>query len=120
MAAMVGAVVSSTMRARKPSATNSNTLCGRVAAVCAAAGETSASVAKIDVAKVDMTKIGMTKTGMTKIGMTKAGMTKTGIVNVDLAEIDRAKPATRTYRCIPLSPKLIALCRGQLGFAEAA
>jgi hypothetical protein len=110
MAAMVGAVVSSTMRARKPSATNSNTLCGRVAAVCAAAGETSASVAKIDVAKIDMTKIGMTKTGMTK----------TDIVNVDLAEIDRAKPATRTYRCIPLSPKLIALCRGQLGFAEAA
>jgi hypothetical protein len=103
MAAMVGAVVSSTMRARKPSATNSNTLCGRVAAVCAAAGETSASVAKIDVAKVDKTKI---------------GMTKTDIVNVDLAEID--KPATRTYRCIPLSPKLIALCRGQLGFAEAA
>jgi hypothetical protein len=112
---MVGAVVSSTMRARKPSATNSNTLCGRVAAVCAAAGETSASVAKIDVAKIDMTKI-----GMTKIGMTKIGMTKTDIVNVDLAEIDRAKPATRTYRCIPLSPKLIALCRGQLGFAEAA
>jgi hypothetical protein len=112
---MVGAVVSSTMRARKPSATNSNTLCGRVAAVCAAAGETSASVAKIDVAKVDMTKI-----GMTKIDMTKIGMTKTDIVNVDLAEIDRAKPATRTYRCIPLSPKLIALCRGQLGFAEAA
>jgi hypothetical protein len=110
MAAMVGAVVSSTVRARKPSATNSNTLCGRVAAVCAAAGETSASVAKIDVAKIDMTKIGMTKTGMTK----------TDIVNVDLAEIDRAKPATRTYRCIPLSPKLIALCRGQLGFAEAA
>jgi hypothetical protein len=105
MAAMVGAVVSSTVRARKPSATNSNTLCGRVAAVCAAAGETSASVAKIDVAKVDKTKI---------------GMTKTDIVNVDLAEIDRAKPATRTYRCIPLSPKLIALCRGQLGFAEAA
>src|SRR6516165_11859597 len=85
MAAMVGAVVSSTMRARKPSATNSNTLCGRVAAVCAAAGETSASVAKIDVAKIDMTKI-----GMTKIGMTKIGMTKTDIVNVDLAEIDRA------------------------------
>jgi hypothetical protein len=110
MAAMVGAVVSSTMRARKPSATNSNTLCGRVAAVCAAAGETSASVAKIDVAKIDMTKI----------GMTKIGMTKTDIVNVDLAEIDRAKPATRTYQCIPLSPKLIALCRSQLGFAEAA
>jgi hypothetical protein len=107
---MVGAVVSSTMRARKPSATNSTTLCGRAAAVCAAAGETAASVAKIDVAKIDVTKT----------GMTKAGMTKTGIVNVDLAEIDRAKPATRTYRCIPLSPKLIALCRGQLGFAEAA
>src|SRR5215469_2843989 len=82
MAAMVGAVVSSTMRARKPSATNSNTLCGGVAAVCAAAGETSASVAKIDVAKVDMTKIGMTKIGMTKIGMTKIGMTKTDSVNV--------------------------------------
>ena len=37
IAAMVGAVVSSTMRERKPSATNSTTLCGRSDGVCAKA-----------------------------------------------------------------------------------
>src|ERR1700733_2376605 len=35
IAAMVGAVVSSTMRERRPSATNSTTLCGCEAGVCA-------------------------------------------------------------------------------------
>ena len=35
IAAMVGAVASSTMRKRKPSATNRTTLCGRAAGACA-------------------------------------------------------------------------------------
>src|SRR5271165_5374420 len=41
IAAMVGAVVSSTERKRKPSATNRTTLCGRDAGVCAKAADTS-------------------------------------------------------------------------------
>ena len=45
---MVGAVVSSTMRERKPSATNSTTLCGRFAGVCAIASEDAAMAASND------------------------------------------------------------------------
>jgi hypothetical protein len=37
--AMVGAVVSSTMRERKPSATNNTTLCGLLPGICAEAAE---------------------------------------------------------------------------------
>src|SRR6202035_5235042 len=43
IAAKVGAVVSSTMRERKPSATNSTTLCGRLDGVCAEAADRPAT-----------------------------------------------------------------------------
>jgi hypothetical protein len=41
MAAIVGAVLSSTMRKRNPSAMNNTTLCGRAVCVCARTGGTN-------------------------------------------------------------------------------
>jgi hypothetical protein len=47
MAAIVGAVLSSTMRKRKPSAMNNTMLCGRAVCVCARTGGANTAWVKI-------------------------------------------------------------------------
>src|ERR1700722_12939295 len=61
IAAMVGAVLSSTMRYRSPSATKSTTLCGRFAGACA-------NDAVVRNESIAMPRMGSTRIGHLRIG----------------------------------------------------
>src|SRR5580704_18070869 len=61
LAAMVGAVRSSTMRKRRPSATNRTTLYGFAAGVCA--NDAEANVEKIAVPRMSSGRIGRSRNG---------------------------------------------------------